>query len=189
MKVRTILSIAAMMALLLNTNQVIAQCGGNKHSHKHINNHHHHNQNIVDVVIENDNFSTLVAAVKAADLVDKIKDAESITLFAPSNAAFSKIDSKTLNTLLEPKNKAVLQSLLAYHIVQGKFDATSLINAINLNGGETEIRTLSGETLVAYINDGNVLLKDKKGNVSLVTQTDIDATNGVVHVIDAVVQL
>ena len=142
---------------------------------------------IVGVAAGNDNFSTLVAAVKAADLVATLNSDGPFTVFAPTNAAFDKLPEGTIPTLLKPENKATLTAVLTYHVVAGKFDAAAVVNAIKQNNGRFEVKTVQGGTLTAMIKDGNVVLKDEKGGMSTVVITDVPASNGIIHAIDNVV--
>ena len=142
---------------------------------------------IVGVAASNKNFSTLVAAVKSAKLVDVLSGKGPFTVFAPTNDAFAKLPKGTIPTLLKPENKKLLTSILTYHVVAGKFDAKAVVGAIKANGGKFVIKTVQGNELTAMIKDGNVLLKDAKGNVSKVIITDVSASNGIIHAIDSVV--
>ena len=143
--------------------------------------------NIVGVASSNENFTTLVAAVKAAGLVETLSSAGPFTVFAPTNAAFAKLPEGTVATLLQPENKATLTSILTYHVVSGKFDATAVVEAIKANNGAFTITTVQGGKLVASLMEGNVMLKDEKGNMSTVVIADVAASNGVIHAIDSVV--
>lgn len=145
------------------------------------------NKDIVDIAASNDNFSTLVAAVKAADLVGALKDDGPFTVFAPTNDAFAKIDSKTLNSLLEPKNKNALAGILTYHVVSGKLAAGDVVAALKKGKGKTTVKTLNGGTLTVMQKDGKIWLKDANGSFSEIVKTDIMASNGVIHVISDVV--
>lgn len=142
---------------------------------------------IVGVAASNENFSTLVAAVKAADLVETLNSEGPFTVFAPTNEAFSKLPAGTVESLLKAENKATLSSILTYHVVAGKFMAGDVVKAINDNGGKFVITTVNGEKLTAHIMDGKVMLQDAKGNSSTIILTDVDASNGVIHAIDSVV--
>tara|TARA_R110001606_G_scaffold300473_1_gene448193 strand:+ start:167 stop:724 length:558 start_codon:yes stop_codon:yes gene_type:complete len=143
--------------------------------------------NIVGVAVANKNFTTLVAAVKAADLVETLSSEGPFTVFAPTNDAFAKLPEGTIATLLKPENKATLTSILTYHVVAGKFDATAVVAAIKANNGAFTIKTVQGGTLVASLDGGNVMLKDEKGNISKVVIADVAASNGIIHAIDSVV--
>jgi len=143
--------------------------------------------NIVEVASGNENFSTLVAAVKAADLAGTLSGAGPFTVFAPTNAAFEKLPEGTVATLLEPENKGTLAGILTYHVVPGKLDAAAVTAAIEAGNGTAEVETVAGGTLMVMVQDGNVVLKDEQGNISTVTATDVEASNGVIHIIDTVV--
>ena len=142
---------------------------------------------IVGVAAGNDNFTTLVAAVTAADLVSVLDGDGPFTVFAPVNAAFDKLPEGTVPTLLKPENKATLTAVLTYHVVSGKFEAADVIAAIKANNGSFTIPTVQGGKLTATIEDGKVILTDVAGNKSTVVITDVAASNGVIHAIDSVV--
>ena len=142
---------------------------------------------IVGVAASNENFTTLVTAVKAAELVDTLNSEGPFTVFAPTNDAFSKLPAGTVESLLKPENKGVLTSVLTYHVVAGTFDAASVINAVTENGGKFTVNTVQGGEIVITVKGGNVMLTDEKGNSSTVVMADVDASNGVIHAIDAVV--
>lgn len=142
---------------------------------------------IVETAAGNPNFSTLVAAVKAADLAGTLSGPGPFTVFAPTNAAFDALPQGTVPTLLKPENKAKLTKVLTYHVVAGKVKAADLIAAINAHNGKYTITTVSGDTLVASLSGGKVLLTDESGGVATVTTTDLYQKNGVIHVIDKVV--
>jgi uncharacterized surface protein with fasciclin (FAS1) repeats len=142
---------------------------------------------IVGVAAGNENFSTLVAAVKAADLVGTLNSEGPFTVFAPTNEAFAKLPAGTVESLLKAENKATLSSVLTYHVVAGKFMAADVVKAIKDNKGKFVITTVNGEKLTAHIMDGKVMLQDAKGNSSTIILTDVAASNGVIHAIDTVV--
>lgn len=144
-------------------------------------------ETIVGVAVGNTNFTTLVAAVKAAGLVDVLSGKGPFTVFAPVNSAFDKLPNGTVSNLLKPENKNVLTAVLTYHVVAGKFNAKDVLAAIKKNGGKFVITTVQGGKLTASISEGNVILTDVKGNTSKVIITDVKASNGVVHAIDSVV--
>lgn len=144
-------------------------------------------KDIVDVAVSVDDFSTLVTALKAADLVGALKGDGPFTVFAPTNDAFGKIDSKTLNSLLEPANKEKLSAILTYHVVSGKIAATDVVNALKKGNGKTEVTTLNGAKFKVIKKDGKIWLKDQKGNYSQIVKTDVMAKNGVIHIISDVV--
>jgi len=147
----------------------------------------HGHEDIIDVAMSNENFTTLVAAVKAANLVDALKGDGPFTVFAPTNAAFNNLPEGTVASLLKPENKDMLTSILTYHVVKGKLTAADILDAIEKSEGEVIVTTLNGRELTAKIWDGNVYLKDEKGNKSKVIITDVEASNGVIHAIDTVV--
>jgi uncharacterized surface protein with fasciclin (FAS1) repeats len=143
--------------------------------------------NIVGVAAGNENFSTLVAAVKAAELVETLSGEGPFTVFAPVNAAFDKLPEGTLDDLLKPESKQTLTSILTYHVVAGNFKAADVVKAIQDNDGAFVITTVQGNTLTASLEGENVLLTDTKGGVSTIVLTDVEASNGVIHAIDTVV--
>lgn len=143
--------------------------------------------NIVEVAVGNENFSTLVVAVKAADLVGTLSSEGPFTVFAPTNDAFAKLPEGTVASLLEPGNKDQLTSILTYHVVSGKFEAAAVIEAIQNNNGSFEVTTVQGGTITLSLNDGKVMLKDANGGMSTVVIADVAASNGVIHALDTVV--
>jgi len=142
---------------------------------------------VVDVAVGSKDHSTLVAAVKAADLVSTLQSAGPFTVFAPTNEAFAKLPTGTVETLLKPENKATLAKILTYHVVAGNLDAAAVVKAITDGKGKVTIKTVSGGSLTASLKNGKVILTDEKGGTATVTATDLKAGNGVVHVIDTVV--
>ena len=143
--------------------------------------------NIVETAVSNDNFSTLVAAVTAGELVEALSSEGPFTVFAPTNDAFNKLPEGTLGSLLQPENIGTLQSILTYHVVAGKFMAEDVINAINDNDGEFTVTTLQGNDLILKLWEGSVYVKDTQGNKAKVIIADVDTSNGVIHAIDTVV--
>ena len=142
---------------------------------------------IVDVAQGNPDFSTLVAAVTSANLGETLAGEGPYTVFAPTNAAFDKIDQGTRDTLMSEAGREDLSGILTYHVVQGETNAAALTEAIEGAGeGGYTLTTVNGATLTATIVDGNVVLTDAAGNTATVTATDVDASNGVIHVIDTV---
>jgi len=142
---------------------------------------------VVDIAISSEAHTTLVAAVKAADLVSTLKSDGPFTVFAPTNAAFDALPEGTVTTLLKPENKDQLTAILTYHVVPGKLDAAAVLEAIKAGNGMATVKTVQGGELTAYTKDGNVYLKDENGNEAMVTAVDLEGSNGVVHVINAVV--
>ncbi len=142
---------------------------------------------LVDVAVGSKDHTTLVAAVKAADLVATLQSAGPFTVFAPVNAAFGKLPAGTVDYLLKPENKATLAKVLTYHVVAGSFNAAAVVKAITDGGGKVTLKTVSGGNLVASIKEGKVILTDEKGGVATIVATDLAASNGLIHVLDAVV--
>lgn len=142
---------------------------------------------IVTIAAGNDDLSTLVAAVTAADLIETLSSAGPFTVFAPPNSAFDKLPEGTVETLVMPENKETLTGILTYHVVSGEVMAADLVKAIKDNDGSYTIPTVNGAELTATIVDGGVVLTDAAGGTANVVATDIDASNGVVHLIDTVV--
>jgi uncharacterized surface protein with fasciclin (FAS1) repeats len=144
-------------------------------------------QTVVDIAVGSKDHSTLVAAVKAADLVSVLQGAGPFTVFAPTNDAFAKLPKGTLENLLKPENKATLAKVLTYHVVAGNLDATTVVKAINDGKGKFSVKTVSGGNLTASLKNGKVVLTDENGGTSTVVTTDLKANNGVIHVINSVV--
>lgn len=143
-------------------------------------------KDIIDNAVNSKDHTTLVAAVKAAGLVDTLKGPGPFTVFAPTNAAFDALPKGTVDTLLKPDHKADLTKVLTYHVVPGKLDAAALKSQIQAGGGKAELKTVQGETLTATEKDGGIALTDSKGNTAMVTTADVMQSNGVIHVIDKV---
>lgn len=144
-------------------------------------------KDIVDNAVNSKDHTTLVAAVKAAGLVETLKSAGPFTVFAPTNAAFEQLPAGTVATLLKPENKAMLASVLTYHVVAGKFSAADIIAKIKAANGTAELTTVNGGKLWASISGSDVILKDENGASAKVTIADVNQSNGVIHVIDRVV--
>lgn len=143
-------------------------------------------KDIVDNAVNSKDHTTLVAAVKAAGLVDTLKGAGPFTVFAPTNNAFSMLPAGTVDTLLKPENKNTLAQVLTYHVVPGRVDAASLAQQIKAGGGKAMLKTASGGTLTASMRGNDVLITDVKGNAAVVTTADVYQSNGVIHVVDKV---
>jgi len=143
-------------------------------------------RDIVDNAVNSKDHTTLVAAVKAAGLVETLKGAGPFTVFAPTNAAFDKLPAGTVDTLVKPENKAKLTGILTYHVVAGKNDAASIAKAIEAGGGKATFKTVAGGTLTASKSGDTVVLTDAKGGTARVTIADVNQSNGVIHVIDTV---
>ena len=144
-------------------------------------------KDVVDVAMGSKDHTTLVAAVKAADLVTTLKGKGPFTVFAPSNSAFDKLPKGTVENLLKPESKKALVNLLTYHVVAGSLKATDVLAAIKAGNGKAVVKTIQGENLTASLENGKVILTDAKGGKATVTATDLAGSNGVVHVIDTVV--
>lgn len=145
------------------------------------------NPNIVEVAASNDDFSTLVAAVQAAGLVETLSGDGPFTVFAPTNDAFGKLPEGTVESLLLPESKDALIGILTYHVVSGKFEAEAVIEAIGANDGNFTVTTVQGNDIVLSLFEGNVLLTDAKGGTATVVVADVAASNGVIHALDSVI--
>ena len=143
-------------------------------------------KNIVQNAMNSKDHTTLVAAVKAAGLVDTLEGPGPFTVFAPTNAAFEKLPAGTVETLLKPENMDQLKKVLTYHVVPGRITSSKLASMIKKGGGQAILTNVQGETLTAMMDGNNVVLKDAKGGTATVTQTNVMQSNGVIHVIDSV---
>ena len=144
-------------------------------------------KDIVDNAVNSADNTTLVAAVKAAGLVDALKGPGPLTVFAPTNEAFSALPPGTVNTLLMPKNKATLTAVLTYHVVPGKLDFAALSALVMQGGGTAMLKTLNGATLMAAMNGPhNIILTDAKGGIAHISTYDVYQSNGMIQVIDKV---
>jgi uncharacterized surface protein with fasciclin (FAS1) repeats len=143
-------------------------------------------KDIVDNAVNSKDHTTLVAAVKAAGLVDTLKGPGPFTVFAPTNEAFSALPAGTVDTLLKPENKAKLTSVLTYHVVAGKMDAAALMAAVRAGGGKATLKTVEGDPLTVTVSGGKVVVMDESGGSATVTIADVYQSNGVIHVVDKV---
>ncbi len=143
-------------------------------------------KDIVDNAVNSADHTTLVAAVKAAGLVDTLKGAGPFTVFAPTNAAFDKLPAGTVEMLVKPENEAMLTKILTYHVVAGQMDSKAIIKAIKKGHGMAQLKTVSGGTLTAMMSGKNLVLRDEKGGTSMVTIANVRQSNGVIHVVDTV---
>jgi len=143
-------------------------------------------KNIVENAVNSKDHTTLVAAVKAAELVDVLSSDGPFTVFAPTNKAFEALPEGTVETLLKEENKSKLQSVLTYHVLAGDFKAADIVNAIKKGNGKATFKTVSGADITAMMDGKNVKVKDAAGNVATVTIADVNQSNGVIHVIDTV---
>ena len=143
-------------------------------------------KNIIENAVNSKDHTTLVAAVKAAGLVETLEGKGPFTVFAPTNAAFDKLPKGTVETLLKPENKKMLQTILTYHVVAGKMNSSDIAKAIKAGNGKATLKTVSGGTLTAMMKGKDLYLTDEKGNSSKVTIADVNQSNGVIHVVDTV---
>jgi uncharacterized surface protein with fasciclin (FAS1) repeats len=143
-------------------------------------------KDIIDNAVNSADHTTLVAAVKAAGLVDTLKGKGPFTVFAPTNAAFAALPPGTVDTLLKPENKATLTKILTYHVVAGDLDSAALMKAIAAGGGKAMLKTVSGGTLTAMKSGNGISITDEKGGVATVTIADVKQSNGVIHVVNKV---
>lgn len=184
MKTRKILSVAIVAFTLILTGNAFAQkektvtVGGAPM---------YPSKNIVENAVNSKDHTTLVAAVKAADLVETLMSEGPFTVFAPTNAAFDKLPEGTVEALLKPENKKVLQTVLTYHVVAGKMSAEDIMAAIKKGNGKASLKTVSGGILTAWMKGKSIYLTDENGMSAKITISDVNQSNGVIHVIDAVV--
>jgi len=143
-------------------------------------------KNIIQNAVNSKDHTTLVAAVKAAGLVDTLSGTGPFTVFAPTNEAFDKLPAGTVDTLLKPENKDALVKVLTYHVVAGKVSSKDLVKLIKAGGGKAVLKTVQGGTLTATVMGGKVMLTDEKGGMATVTIADVYQSNGVIHVVDSV---
>jgi uncharacterized surface protein with fasciclin (FAS1) repeats len=144
-------------------------------------------KDIIDNAVNSADHTTLVAAVKAAGLVDTLKGPGPFTVFAPTNEAFAKLPAGTVDNLLKPENKETLAKILTYHVVAGRLSAMDLRKQIKAGNGQAELKTVSGGTLTVMMQGKNIVLKDEKGGMSTITIPNVFQSNGVIHVVDTVV--
>lgn len=144
-------------------------------------------KNIIENAVNSKDHTTLVAAVKAAGLVETLQSKGPFTVFAPTNAAFNKLPKGTVETLLKPENLKTLQTILTYHVVAGKMNSSTIAKAIKMGKGQAMLKTVSGGTLTAWMKGKKLYITDENGNSAKVTIADVNQSNGVIHVVDAVV--
>jgi uncharacterized surface protein with fasciclin (FAS1) repeats len=144
------------------------------------------NKDIIDNAVNSKDHTTLVAAVKAAGLVETLKGKGPFTVFAPTNSAFDALPAGTVETVLRPENKAMLTKVLTYHVVAGKMDSKAIMKAIKKGNGRAMLTTVSGDTLTASMSGNTLVLTDEKGGMSRVTIANVKQSNGVIHVVDTV---
>ena len=143
-------------------------------------------KDIIDNAVNSKDHATLVAAVKAAGLVETLKGPGPFTVFAPTNEAFAALPAGTVDNLLKPENKGTLTGILTYHVVAGKLDSKELMAKVKAGGGKASLTTVQGETLTVWQQGSNLMIKDSKGNSAKVTIRDVYQKNGMIHVIDKV---
>jgi uncharacterized surface protein with fasciclin (FAS1) repeats len=143
-------------------------------------------KDIVDNAVNSADHTTLVAAVKAAGLVDTLKSAGPFTVFAPTNDAFGKLPAGTVDTLVKPENKVMRTKILTYHVVAGRLSSSDIMKLIKAGNGKAELKTVSGGSLWAMAHDGKIVLHDEKGGMSTITIANVFQSNGVIHVVDTV---
>jgi uncharacterized surface protein with fasciclin (FAS1) repeats len=192
MKARQLMAAAAASA-------VLAGCGGMMHSNDSMHSSMTMNdtkmvggaamypsKNIVQNAVNSKDHTTLVAAVKAAGLVDTLQSAGPFTVFAPTNSAFGMLPAGTVDTLLKPDHKPMLTKVLTYHVVPGRIDSAALAAQIRAGGGTAHLKTVEGEMLTATMSGNHVMVRDAKGGTATVTIADVYQSNGVIHVVDHV---
>ncbi len=145
-------------------------------------------KDIIDNAVNSKDHTTLVTAVKAGGLVETLKGAGPFTVFAPTNEAFGKLPTGTVDTLLKPENKTTLAKILTYHVVAGKMDSKTIAAAIKKGKGKAMVKTVAGPELTATMEGKTLVLTDEKGAMAKVTIADVYQKNGVIHVVDSVVQ-
>ena len=143
-------------------------------------------KNIIENAVNSKDHTTLVAAVKAAGLVETLQSAGPFTVFAPTNEAFNLLPAGTVDNLVKPENKAALTGILTYHVVSGKVSSADLAKMIKEGNGSAKLKTVAGGTITAMMKGNKIILKDEKGGVATVTIKDVNQSNGVIHVIDHV---
>lgn len=148
--------------------------------------HHANKPTVVSAAVNSPDHTTLVAAVTAAGLAETLSGKGPFTVFAPTNAAFAKLPAGKVDSLLQPANRDKLRSVLTYHVVAGKYDANSIVNMINAQGGRAMLQTVQGEDLTFSLVNGKVAVRDKRGGTATVTAADLRQSNGIIHVTDAV---
>lgn len=183
MTLRTTLAATAAAALALSTALAALPALAHQHGHQTT---ARAAPNIVEVAMSTGVHNTLVAAVKAAGLVDTLSSPGPFTVFAPTDTAFAKLPNGTVAALVRPENKGALTDILTYHAVPGKVTAAQLAALIRKSGGTASLTTVSGGTLKARLSGDKIVITDTKGGVTAVTQADVRTSNGVVHVTDGV---
>ncbi|SDH60298.1 fasciclin domain-containing protein [Winogradskyella thalassocola] len=187
MKTKTFISTVSFAVALLFGTTVMAQSKMEKDTKMVGGAEMYPSKDIISNAVNSKDHTTLVAAVKAADLVETLQGDGPFTVFAPTNAAFDKLPEGTVATLLKPENKGKLQSVLTYHVLAGKFSGKDIMKTIKKGGGKATFKTVNGAMLTAMMDGKSLILKDESGNKSMVTIADVNQSNGVIHVVDTVV--
>lgn len=180
------IAMAVFTAVFLMSNSMIAQTMKKENTKMVGGAEMYPTKNIVENAVNSKDHTTLVAAVKAADLVGVLQSEGPFTVFAPTNAAFEKLPEGTVSTLLKVENKEKLKGVLTYHVLAGNYKAADVIAAIEKGNGMATFKTVNGAELTAMLDGNFVKLKDSAGNVATVTVADVNQSNGVIHVIDTV---
>ncbi|WP_179334855.1 fasciclin domain-containing protein [Winogradskyella costae] len=187
MKTKTFISTASLAIALLFGTTAMAQTKMKKDTKMVGGAEMYPTKDIVSNAVNSKDHTTLVAAVKAAELVETLQGEGPFTVFAPTNAAFDKLPEGTVTSLLKPENKGKLQSVLTYHVLAGKFSGKEIMKAIKKGNGKATFKTVNGDMITAMMDGKALVLKDSAGNKSMVTIADVNQSNGVIHVIDTVV--
>ena len=175
-----------MKLLTIAAGALLLAAGAPAIANNHADHHADHAKTVVETAMASPQHETLVAAVTAADLAGTLGGAGPFTVFAPTDEAFAGLPAGTVDTLLKPENKSTLQQVLTSHVVAGKVTASDLIARIEANGGKASLTTVAGGELTATLDDGKVVLTDAAGGTATVIAADLTASNGVIHVTDAV---
>jgi uncharacterized surface protein with fasciclin (FAS1) repeats len=177
-KILTLITLAASVILIQSCSPKTVMVGGAAM---------YPTKDIVDNAVNSKDHTTLVAAVKAAGLVETLKSEGPFTVFAPTNAAFDKLPAGTVGTLVKPENKSLLTSILTYHVLAGRYSGANIARSIKAGNGTAEFKTVNGGRIWAMMRGNDLVLKDEKGGMSTVTIGDVFQKNGVIHVIDTVI--
>jgi uncharacterized surface protein with fasciclin (FAS1) repeats len=184
---KIIKSVTVLLAVLMLSNAGFSQMNGKEKTVEVGGAAMYPSKNIVENAVNSKDHTTLVAAVKAAGLAETLQSSGPFTVFAPTDKAFGKLPAGTVETLVKPENKQALTGILTYHVVAGKLDAKELAKRIKEGNGTAELTTVNGGKLWVMMQGNKVVLKDEKGGMSMVTIKDVYQSNGVIHVVDAVV--
>lgn len=186
MKIKKVLKVSMILSLLFTVSSMFSQ-NMMKNDTKMVGGAAMYpTKNIIENAVNSKDHTTLVAAVKAADLVDVLSSKGPFTVFAPTNEAFEKLPDGTVAGLLKPENKMTLQTILKYHVVPGKYSASKLMMLIKKGNGKAMLKTVSGGILTFWMKNDTLYVSDENGNSAKVTIADVNQSNGVIHVIDSV---